>query len=75
MFSQAGQKSLALQRRVPCEKAPSASQPESVSMSTSLVFLVLVNPASAIVRARTSAALWGSNILQIGCTALRNDRG
>lgn len=75
MFSKAGQRSLVLQRRVPCEKAPSASQPESISMSTSLVFLVLVNSASAVIRGRTSAALLGSNLMQIGCTALGKDSG
>lgn len=30
--------------------------------------------ASAVIRAGTSAALWGSNLLQIGCTALGKDR-
>lgn len=41
MFSKAAQKSPALQRRVLCEKAPSASQPESISVFMPLVFLVL----------------------------------
>jgi len=63
MFSKAGQKSLVLQRRVLCEKAPSASQPERISVFTSLVFLMLVKSASAVVTGRTSAALWG----QISC--------
>lgn len=75
MFSKAGQKGLVLQRRVPCEKAPSASQPESISVFTSLVFLALIKSVSAVVRARTSAALWGSVLLQIGCTALRRTGG
>lgn len=55
-----------------CEEGPSPSL--SVSMFMSLVFLVFVKLASAVGRARASAALWGSALLSIGHAALEKDR-
>lgn len=43
-------------------------------MCMSLVFLVLVKSASAVVRARASAALCRSALLSIGHAALEKDR-
>lgn len=75
IFSEAGQKSLVLWQRVPCEKAPSTAPLESIAMLTSPAFPGSAEPAGAVSRVRSSAALWGADLLQIGCAALGKDRG
>lgn len=56
-------------------KAPLISQSKSISMFKSLACLVLEKSASTVIRARTSAGLWWSDLLPTGCVAQGKDEG